>query len=246
MTSNYSFRRLAISRQCPANSSPGYDSLTAVATSQQAAIADALTAIGTTWQAGLSNVTTGRHGHIYDQLDIERSISSDYYQPYTVASCESDVIQGLDDHRAVAFPPPPGSTAQMLNTSAFNDSIISDDVDFSTHAFVFPGITRSQILNTPGPPEETRLRWVQLPQDPFNGTVLLPRSSENTTQSILTCNIGAGWGSSTLNISTLSGSTGIVLSQVNPGQMPSTPIPHNVSKAESLIVGNIGGYFLLP
>jgi len=250
VTAMHSFRRLVINRQSPVNHVPGYDPLTAIATSQQAAVADALTATGTWWQLGLPNITTGRHGNVDEQLDVEHSIISGYYQPYTIASCEQDVIRGFEDHSPVGFPPPPGTTARMLNTSAFNDSILTANM-LPVHAFVFPGMTKRQLLDTPGPPDQSRLIWVELPQEPFNGTaigavVLLPQSSENTTQEILTCNIGAGWGSSTLNTSTLPGITGTVLSQVNQHDTEANRLPRKLSEAESLVVGNIGGHFLLP
>lgn len=89
----------------------------------------------------------------------------------------------------------------MLNASAFNYSI------FPIHAFIYPGITRSQILDTPGLQHDYRSRWIELAQDPFDGTairavVMLPRAPGNTTQEVLMCKLGAGWGASKLNMST--------------------------------------------
>lgn len=142
------------------------------------------------------------------------SIITGYYQPYTIASCDYDTIYSLEDQNPVAFPISLGSTLQMLNTSDFNDSILS------THAFIYPDITKSQILNTPGSPGDYRLRWVELPDDPFNGTaigavVLLSRSLENM------CSLGAGWGTSKLNMSTFEGGPQNVLSEVgsSPGDL---------------------------
>ena len=157
---------------------------------------------------------TKGHGSISEELDAVHSITTGYLQPYTTASCENDTIFGEEDQSALAFPSPAGVNPQMLNTSSFNDSILS------THAFVYSGITRSQLLKTPGSPSEYRLRWIELPKDPFNGTaigavVLLPRFGKNTAQKILMCGLGAGWGTSRLNTSTQASGAQPVLSQVD-------------------------------
>ena len=220
-----SLRQLRISYQASVNSGPGlgYDNITVIATTPQAAIADALSTTGALWNVALGNVTTKGHGSVLDQLDAVHSITTGYYQPYTVVSCEYDTFYGHEDQEPVAFPPPPGSSLQMLNTSNFNDSILSGyafNLFQTTHAFIYPEITRSQILDTPGSPGEYRLRWIELPEDPFNGTaigavVLLPRASGNTTQEVLMCNLGAGWGTSKLNMSTFGGGSQFVNSEVD-------------------------------
>lgn len=193
----------------------GYDLWTAEATIPQVAVADALSSTGLLWNIARSNVRTKDHGSISDELDAVHSITIGYLQPYTIASCEHDTIFGEEDHNALAFPSPAGVDPQMLNTSSFNDSILS------THAFVYSAITRLQLLNTPGSPSEYRLRWIELPKDPFYGTaigavVLLPRFGKNTTQKVLMCTLGAGWGTSRLNTSTQGGGAQPVLSQVGP------------------------------
>lgn len=207
-----SLRQLFIMDQPPIHGPSGYDPSTAAATTQQSAVADPLSTTGTLWNIARQNLTTRGHGSVLDQLDAVHSITTGYYQPYTIASCEHDIFYGYEDKTPVAFPPPPGSTTQMLNTSIFNDSILSG------HAFVYPNITRSQILDTPGSLNDYRLRWIELPQDPFNGTaigaaVLLPRDSENTTQKVLMCNLGAGWGTSRLNTSSFGGGSTTILSE---------------------------------
>ena len=258
ITSANSLRQLRINDQNALNLTSGYDNVLAVATTQQAAVADALTATGALWNLAISNVTTKGHGSILNQLDAIHSIKADYYQPYTIASCEYDTIHGHEDSNPVVFPIPPGSTYSMLNTSDFGSTLSIGTVGY--HAFDFLGITRSQILETPGSPDENRLRWVELPQMPFNGTaigavVLLPRASTNTTQEVLMCNLGAGWGTSKLNTSTFAGSAQTVLSEVgldpntasyrrllnNPGQLLANT---GILNAENLIV-NLE-YFALP
>ena len=222
VTGTSSLRQIRINNESP-DYGPGYDPVTAVATTQQAAVADALTTTGILWEVALLNVSTKGHGSVLDQLDAVHSITTGYQQPYTLASCEHDTIFGHEDLNPVAFPPPPGSAPQMLNVGDFNDSILfnpDDDSGSPSHAFIFAGITRPQILDTPGFLGDYRLKWVELPANPFNGTaigavVLLPRGAENTTQEVLMCNLGAGWGTSKMNTSTFSGESQTVLSEVS-------------------------------
>ena len=142
----------------------------------------------------------------------------------------------------------------MLNTAEFNTSILPG------YAFVFPNITRSQILETPGLRDENRLRWVELPQDPFNGTaigaiVLLPQpSSPNTIQEMLICNIGAGWGLSTVNTSTVAGGATTVHSEIDtsillhpdPDDRNNSKYSADMSQSEVLAATQKGPFFELP
>lgn len=136
-------------------------------------------------------------------MSISDGLNTGYYQPYTISSCVHDTFHGHEDENPVAFPTSLGST-QMLDASAFNYSILP------IHAFIYPGITRSQILDAPDLQHDYRLKWIELAQDPFNDTairavLMLPRAPGNTTQEVLMCNLGAGWGASKLNMSTFGG-----------------------------------------
>ncbi|KAM0802349.1 hypothetical protein BDR22DRAFT_844157 [Usnea florida] len=78
--------------------------------------------------------------------------------------------------------------------------------------------TKADIFNTPGPLSEYRLSWVDLPFEGIavGAVILMPRFPQNTTQAILTCSIGAGWGLSTMNYtSSINEATTQVLSQVD-------------------------------
>ena len=176
------------------------------------------------WQLAMQNTTSKGHGSVSDQLDAVHSIVTGYYQPYTIGTCQPNTFYGYEDQDPVVFPLPPGSNVSMLNTSAFNDS------GLPAPGFAYPGITRSQLLRTPGSSNDYRLRWIELPQDPFNGTaigavVLLPRADESTTQEVLVCNLGAGWGMSNVNMSTYGAASQTVLSEVdiNAVSEPSSP-----------------------
>lgn len=262
MTGPNSLRRLHIYKQDSPFAGPGYDLESILATTQQVAVADALTTTGTSWSYALSNVTTKGHGHPEDQLDAVHSIMQDYYQPYTLVSCQRDVINGPDDQRPIGFPLPPGSPPSMLNESAYNDMILpgyptsASNLSLSPgHAFEYSGIARSEILGTPGPLNENRLRWIELPRNPFNGTaigaiVLLPRTENDATQNIVVCNLGAGWGLSKLNASTFTGAPQTVLSETSiqaPGTAygDSKPLSQGTPTAESVALGAIG-FFILP
>lgn len=194
----------------------GYDSEQAIATTQQLAVADALTETGNLWTYSVSNISRSGHGNVLQRQDAVHAINSDYYQPYTRASCATDVIHIPYDDRAVAFPVPPGVDADfMLNQTEYDDSILE------IHSFLYTELSRDQILSTPGSIEESRLKWVELPQDPFNGSaieavILLPRSVSNSTQELIVCNLGAGWGSSLINTSTFNSGTTFTTSMVDP------------------------------
>ena len=159
----------------------------------------------------MTNTSTNGHGTILSQLDAIHSITAGYYQPYTSVVCEYDVIRGTNDTDPVAFPAYSGLGVQIANAIDSN-SYVPPGVTLN-----YPNLTKSELLNTPGSPGEHRLRWVELP---FNNTaigavVLTPRSFQNTTQEVLMCSIGAGWGLSTMNTSTLDGNATPVLSQVD-------------------------------
>ena len=257
VTGQNSLRRLRIFRQ--SFDEPDYNPSCALATTPQAAVADALSATGTAWAQGLTNVTTEAHGHPEDQLDAVHSITHDYYQPYALVSCDRDMINGLDDQRPVVFPLPPGSPPSMLNVSAFDDSAlpgypsnIRNRSLSPAGGFVYSNITRSEILGTPGPPNENRLRWVELPKDPFNGTaigaiILLPTTEDDTIQQTFVCNLAAGWGTSRLNVSTFGGAPQIVSSegeskvQFVSDTLAGSDVPN--AESQALLAGD---YFYLP
>ena len=231
----------------------GFDKSNPVfATIQQTVVADALTETGELWVNAVSNISTSGHGSVLERQDAAHTISNGYYQPYTAVSCGTDVISGPHDESAVAFPVPPAVQANlMLNQAEYNDSILG------MNSFVYPGITKDQILNTPGSLEQNRLKWVELPQDPFNGSaigavILLPRSAANLTQELVVCTLSAGWGSSVINTSTFDGGTTITTSiidlsaiQENDTQYPQSGSHSNFeSQAEITASDSVVNYFL--
>ena len=180
------------------------------ATSQQVAVADALTTTGLLWGLSMPDVVTKGHGSVLNQLDAVHSIAGEFYQPYTSVFCASDTIRGPDDSNPVAFPAYSGPSAQEQIAATVNGSDPYPLIEYQN-------LTKSDLLNTPGPPGNYRLRWVELP---FNMTaigaiILTPQTAQNTSQELLVCSIGAGWGLSTMNTSTMTGDAASVLSQVD-------------------------------
>lgn len=230
----------------------GYDPHPVFATIQQTVVADALTETGELWVDAVSNVSTSGHGSVLERQDAAHTISNGYYQPYTKVSCGTDVINGPHDESAVAFPVPPGVQANlMLNQAEYNDSILG------FYSFVYPGITKNQILGTPGSLEQNRLKWVELPQDPFNGSaigavILLPRSAANLTQELVICTISAGWGSSIINTSSFAGGTTFTTSIIDSSAIQQYNTPYNQSgpedniqsEAEAIAADSVVNYWL--
>ena len=180
------------------------------ASSQHVAVADALATTGMLWAVAMANTSTKGHGSPLEELDVVHSITAGYYQPYTSVKCDQDLIEGPNDTDPVAFPAYTGIGAQMVNAFLANSPNFLDDQ-------IFPNLTKSDIWDTHEPSSDYRLRWVELPS---NGTAigaitLRPRSPQNTTQELLMCNIGAGWGLSTVKTSTANGAARPTLSQAD-------------------------------
>ena len=255
VTGKASLRQLQIVREFwkPFSNS---DSHTIVATTQQAAVADALVATGTLWGFEMASVSTGGHGVPLEQLDAVHHVNTNYYQPYTIGSCANDTIQGINDERPLAFPIPPGVTPANLPMQHV------DNTSLSFPAFIFDNLTRAEILRTGGPSSENRLRWVELPQVPFNGSaigavVLLPlqdlQPSEPQNQEILLCVLGAGWGPSILNTSTRELGSSQVRSGISDAKLvtedmrsvdDTTPNPNLAQAEDDATLSSVS--FLLP
>ena len=226
-----SHRRLSMA--CGFGEPEGYDPYPVLATIQQTVVADALTETGQLWIDAVSNVSTRGHGTVLNRQDAAHAINYGYYQPYTKVSCAIDYISGPHDDSVVSFPITPGIQAGPdLSQADYNDSILG------IYSLPYHGLTKYQLLSTPGSPEESRLKWVELPQDPFNGSaigavILLPRSTGNLTQEILVCNIGAGWGNSYMNTSSFAGGTTLTTSVINPSAIESVKTPFRATAVET-------------
>lgn len=209
LTGQGSQRQLIIQHHLYENQSAPYDQAAAQATTQHGAVADALSATSSLWDVALQS----SNSPFFDQRDAVQSIVADNYQPYTLSSCGGEVIEVATDDRSVPFPIPPGSSPEMLSESDITDSLLQ------MLTIVHPTLTRSEILKTPGSRSGYRVKWVELPQDPFSGSAIgavILQPTTNDTQGILLCNLAAGWDSSLMNMSSspaVSG-TGLVSSSI--------------------------------
>ncbi|KAL6721535.1 hypothetical protein ACLMJK_000639 [Lecanora helva] len=232
VTGHGSLRQLSIE---PLLGQPAYyDAAPAVATVQQSVVADALTETGELWDAASINMSNTGHGNILKQQYVVHSIKHDYYQPYVITSCGRDDINGAQDESAIAFPVPPFVQANlMLNQSGYNDDIVKSEYGGKIRpmfSYNDSGISKQQILSLPGSKAEYRLKWVELPQDPFNGSaigavILPPLSATTPSQDILVCTLGSGWGLSTMNTSTFDYGTQFTTSLINTPSLVSKDLP---------------------
>ena len=213
-----------------------------VSTTQQAVISDALIETGALWFLSLTNVTkkAGHGSPLSDQSDAIHKISGDYYQPYSAAVCVPDLINGSSDSRPVALPYLEGANPP---------SLINANISIKAGAWwsgkIHPGIRRQQILETPGPPSQYRLRWLDLSAGLFDGStigaiILMPPFKESSLQGLLLCNLAAGWGTSALQTHTMSGGHGVVSSRMARGKTQSESVPSDqrliVPDAEAMIM----------
>lgn len=222
ITSRSSLRQLTSKRFTMEDADPMFTCH--IATSQQVAVADALTTTGYLWSIAMSNTSTKGHGSVLNQLDVVHSITTDYYQPYTSVVCYYDTIRGPSDTDPVVFPAYSSLGVQALKAMGSGN--------FTRAGLtVFQNLTKLDIFNTVSGLGEYRLRWVELPfNDTAIGAVILkPQSPQNSTQEILTCSVGAGWGSSKMNISIASGSATPVRSVISIEEIDNALRSHNLT-----------------
>lgn len=187
-----------------------YTVMSSISSTQQSVIADALTSTGTIWWAATRESTrTSHHGATFDdQQKTVHTIANDYYQPYSSATCWSDIIEGPNDQRNIAFPISPTFYEWKKELPSNITASIS-----GYPAVEFPSIRRAQLFEIPGRESDNRVKWVQLSQSPLTHAsvgliVLLPKDPptlstviQNNTD-IVVCNIEAGWGASSINMTT--------------------------------------------
>ncbi|KAL8693883.1 MAG: hypothetical protein Q9224_003670, partial [Gallowayella concinna] len=201
MVGHVSLRRLISGS--PSFVPKGYESYTPIGTTRRSAIGDALSTEGQLWENSMVNILTKGHGNVLQRHNAVHSIKEGYFQPYTTGWCALDAIYGPEDASSISFPAPAGVRQGTLISVQINESILHGGP-----STVCPGVTKDQIFGAPGSLEEFWLKWVDLPQDPFNGSaigavILPPRSPANLTQDIMVCTLGAGWGSSIVNHSSV-------------------------------------------
>ena len=190
-----------------------------IVTAPHAVVADALTTTGALWFLSLTNVTAkASHGSpLSDQSDAVHTIAGNYSQPYSTAVCVPDSIYNISDSRKLLLPLLPNANPESLMSGNLTYKGL-----FAEHrapTIEHPIVTYGQVLDAPGSATDYRLKWIELPQNAFNGSsigavILLPYHGKNASQDILTCNLSAGWGTSAIQLETTSGGTSVISSKM--------------------------------
>ena len=117
------------------------------------------------------------------------SLTENYYQPYTTASCFTDTVQNSSDEAALRF-------ARLLETGS--------GLERGREVISVPALTKSQFTyNIPGNRSQFHTDWVYLPQEIFGtgvpGAIIVhPQNTRDSSYKITTCTLNAGWGSSSI------------------------------------------------
>ena len=192
-----------------------------LSTTQHSVVADALVNVGATWELAIQNVQDTRHGASpFDRQSSLHRITEGYYQPYSVASCVKDTIEGEDDLRPVSFPvatlisydPVP---KHLKNTTYYiNETLVID----------YPATLRAPLLSLGGSESNYQTSWVELSPTYFNisalgAIVVLPKIEQRSSRGIVVCTLEAGWGSSSMNVTAFDETLGATssLANVDPG-----------------------------
>lgn len=188
---------------------------------------------------------TAAAGHgspLSDQSNAAHRIANNYSQPYSTAVCIADRIGNDSDFRLLAFPILPFTNPSSSATRNQSHGTHGGSVEVIEH----PNYSYNQLLDTPGDPQDHRLRWIELPGDLFNGSsigaaVLFPPRPDDAGYNVLLCNLAASWIPSSLEVTLSSSGFGITESVPEEGKglrQSSSPITDSrVPKAEAHMNG---------
>ena len=200
-----------------------------MASVQHGAISDVITNTAALWFLSLTNVTAspGHGAPLSDQSDATHKIASNYSQPYSTVVCMSVSVNDTSTSEPLTFPVLPNANSFKLASGNLTFLSCSNPVTCQTIAH--PSISWHDSFKDPGPTNEYRMRWVELPQDHFQGSsigavIYEPRNESNKTQEVLMCNISAGWGVSELSIQTFNGGASAVSSKNAAAQAKYKPL----------------------
>ena len=228
MASGASNRQLTIQQRGP-SLDPSIGPQPGVATVQHAAITDAVANTAALWFLSLVNITAsaGHGAPLSDQSDATHTVETNYSQPYSSVVCVPDSMNDNLSSEPLTFPILPTANSARLVTGNSTFQSRSKPVPYETIAH--PSISRGDVFQYAGPRIKYRIRWIELPQDQFEGSsigavIYLPRDVKNSTQDVLLCNMSAGWGMSELSLQTFNGGMSAVSSKV----APFTAESHNV------------------
>ena len=253
LTGQGSFRTLSSCVRSLETVPIGYDLQSVQSTTPQSVIADALQATAILYEEAVGDGIGERDLVSRAQgRDHYHTINKMYYQPYTSVTCGRDVIRGSADQSPVYFPISPGSLDPQMNANTTINSTafkqvyqLMDGSNKYISGAEYSGVSRSDLINAAGNVSDYRLMWFELPQDLFNGStigasVLFPRYPTDTlethfpaswlgdsNQIVLFCTLSAGWGTSLLNVSSVSQEG--VSSSIN---LPQSDLTHPLYKGQ--------------
>lgn len=118
-------------------------------------------------------------------IDGYQRIQEGYYQPYTAATCVSDVIKKSSGQEPLRFP-------RLSET----ESELSHDREIISVS----DITKGQAMQISGNISQYLVNWVDLPQNLSNGmpgvVIIHPHNPGQSLVNITACTLAAGWGTS--------------------------------------------------
>ena len=120
-------------------------------------------------------------------IDIVHTVSDNYFQPYTLSSCVSDVVSKTNMKDLLQFP-----LISETQSQRDQDRVITS----------LPGFTKADLLQASTNQSEFYMKWFNLPPGLFDdkaigAAVLHPRGPDpHKGVNMTTCTLGAGWGSS--------------------------------------------------
>ena len=190
-----------------------------VAMTQHAAVADAMTTAGVLWELSLTNVTAAKgHGSpVSEQSAAKHTISGNYKQPYGSIICVPDTATSAQDMAPIDIPHVWGVNPANLATG--NITYEACGVQSEVQAIAHPSMTRGQMFNLSRSTTQYTLHWTELEPDLFKGSsigavIVLPSAQANDHQDVLICNVGAGWGTSSISMQTGNNGNTAVMSKM--------------------------------
>ena len=210
-----------------------YPLLQATASTQPVAVADALANTAVAWNGALDSVKPVRgHGSAFtDQQDAVHNIVG-YYQPYVETTCAYDVINSTTDQGSVFFP--------ISAWDAGSSNITIHTLDgwlFPIPVVEYPLLRKAELLELPGPPTQNRFKWVEVPtlsnQTSLGLVILQPQRGslvpeKDPVHEYIICTIDAGWGTSSMNISTSRNTNTVVSSLPDLDDVPSSHLSRDL------------------
>ena len=158
----------------------------------------------------MDNVKPARgHGLAFeDQQDAVHNIVG-YNQPYVTTTCANDTVNGSNDQSSVFFP----ISNQDLGPHNLTYKSLGS-LPMLVPGVEYPPLRKAQLLEIPGSAAENRFKWVDAPaslasnQTSLGVIILQPQQGPSLERAsvleYIVCTIGAGWGTSSMNISTTS------------------------------------------